>query len=395
MRNEQWIDAQLASLRAASLERTLRVVPAPGGRFVHDGRAILNFSSNDYLDLARHPHVIAAAVRAVETQGGGAGASRLMAGTLACHEELEARLARLKGYPRALVFGSGYLTNAGVIPAVVGRDDAVYADRLVHASILDAVGLSRGKLIRFEHNDAGHLSELLTKADSKGRRLVVTESVFSMDGDLAPLADLAQAAEASEALLMVDEAHATGVFGLGHRGLGGSGLVREGGLEGKVNLSMGTLSKALGSYGGFVACSETMYQWLVNRARAFIYTTALPPAAVGAAIGALDVLEQEPGRGRELLARAERFRAHLACEGVSSGDSACQIVPVMVGDNAKALAVASRLKASGILALAVRPPTVPVGTARVRFSLTLAHGDDDLAFAAAQVVQALRAEGVV
>ena len=389
MRNEQWIDAQLAGLRAASLERTLRVVPAPGGRFVHDGRTILNFSSNDYLDLARHPRVIAAAVRAVETHGGGSGASRLMAGTLACHEELEARLAQLKGYPRALVFGSGFLTNAGVIPAVVGRDDAVFADRLVHASIIDAVALSRAKLVRFDHNDAGHLAELLTKAGTEGRRLVVTESVFSMDGDLAPLAELAQAAEACGALLMVDEAHATGVFGLG-----GSGLVRAGGLEGAVNLSMGTLSKALGSYGGFVACSETMCQWLVNRARAFIYTTALPPAAVGAAIGALDVLEQEPGRGSELLARAERFRAHLAREGVPTGGSACQIVPVMVGDNAKALAVAARLKASGILALAVRPPTVPVGTARVRFSLTLAHGDDDLAFAAEQVVQAVRAEGV-
>ena len=371
MNREAWIDAELDALQQAHLFR----------RAVAPERALFNFSSNDYLDLAHHPGVIAAAGRALREFGAGATASRLVAGTLPLHEELEARLAKLKGYPAGLVFGSGYLTNLGVIPALVGRDDAIYADRLAHASLMDAAILSRAELHRFRHNDAGHLEELLKKNTGAGRKLVVTESVFSMAGDVAPLPDIAAVAERHGALLLVDEAHATGVFGPG-----GSGLIREHRLESTVNLSMGTLSKALGGYGGFVACSEKLRALLINRARAFIFTTAPPPAVLGAALGALDVLEKHPDIGAELLHRAALFRKKLQSAGLDTMQSASQIIPLFVGDNARALALAGRLREQGLLVVAIRPPTVPEGTARLRLSVTLAHTAADLARAAAIIV---------
>jgi len=364
---EQWIDVELETLRQA--QRFRRAVATPPG--------LLNFSSNDYLDLARHPDVVAAAERALRTAGAGATASRLVSGTLPLHEELEARLARLKGYPAALLFGSGYLANLGILGALLGRGDAVFADRLAHASLMDAAVLCRAELHRFRHNDPQHLDELLQKNAGTGRKLVVTESVFSMDGDVAPLPELAAVAQRHGALLLVDEAHATGVFGPG-----GSGLVREHKLEAVVNLSMGTLSKALGGYGGFVACSTAMRALLVNRARAFIYTTAPPPAAAGAALGALDLLDQNPGWGAELLRRAGAFRDQLRAAGLDVMRSACQIIPIQVGANARALAAAGQLRAAGLLAIAIRPPTVPEGTARLRLSVTRAHSESDLARAA-------------
>lgn len=364
---EQWIETELEELQQA--QRFRRAVAAPPG--------LLNFSSNDYLDLAHHPDVVAAAARALHAAGAGATASRLVSGTLPVHEELEARLARLKGYPAALVFGSGYLANLGILGALLGRGDAVYADRLAHASLMDAAVLCRAQLYRFRHNNPQHLDELLQKAEGAGRKLVVTESVFSMDGDVAPLPELAAVAQRHGALLLVDEAHATGVFGPG-----GSGLIREHKLEASVNLSMGTLSKALGGYGGFVACSTAMRALLVNRARAFIYTTAPPPAAVGAALGALDLLEKNPGWGAELLRRAGAFRDQLRAAGLDVMQSASQIIPIQVGANARALAAADQLRAAGLLAIAIRPPTVPEGTARLRLSITRAHSESDLARAA-------------
>ena len=367
MNREAWIAAELAVLRQ---QHRLREAPVRSG-------TTLNFSSNDYLDLAHHPEVIAAAERALRNDGAGAGASRLVSGTLTLHEELEARLARLKGYPASLVFGSGYLTNLGVIPALVGRDDMIFADRLAHASLMDAAILSRAELFRFQHNAADHLDELLKNHNGTGRKLVVTESVFSMDGDLAPLSEIAAAAERHGALLLVDEAHATGVFGPG-----GCGLIREYKLEPLVTVSMGTLSKALGGYGGFVACSETLRTLLVNHARAFIFTTAPPPAVLGAALGALNVLENNPGWGAELLRRAAVFREQLQFFGLDTMQSASQIIPLFVGDNARALTLADRLREQGLLVVAIRPPTVPEGTARLRFSVTLAHRATDLARAA-------------
>ena len=384
MASEEWIADALAQLSAKSLERRPGVYPQAGGKIVIDGKSFLNFSSNDYLDLAGRPGMIAPSREALERYGCGATASRLVCGTLDVHRELEEGVASLKGYPSAIVFGSGFLTNVGLLPALVGRDDHVFADKLVHASIIDGVLLSRANLHRFRHNDAGHLDQLLQKCPAGGRRLVVTESVFSMDGDLAPLAEIAEAAARHGAMSMVDEAHATGIFGPG-----GSGLIREHRLEEHVNVSMGTLSKALGGYGGFAACSEALSRLLLNHARAFIYTTGLPPAVVGSGLAALRILREESDLGARLLENTAAFRKRLQGAGLDTGGSQSQIVPIIIGENRKALEAAERLKAKGLLAVAIRPPTVPEGTARLRLSVTLAHTPQDLEWAADRIIETL------
>ena len=290
-------------------------------------------------------------------------------------------IAALKGYPEALLFGSGFLANTGVITALAGRSDHVFADKLAHASIIDGIVLSRANLKRFHHNDADHLKTLLGQCPAGGRKLVVTESVFSMDGDIALLPEITSLAVEQGAMVMVDEAHATGVFGPR-----GSGLIREHGLEERVNVSMGTLSKALGGYGGFIACSPALRELLVNRARSFIYTTGLPPSVVGSALGALAVVEKADNPGVELLRRAAIFRRRLQQAGLDTLNSQSQIIPVLIGENARTLAVAQRLKSKGILTVAIRPPTVPEGTARLRLSVTLDHTDNDLEWAAEEII---------
>ncbi len=372
----------LAGLRAQALERRLAVNTPVNDRIERDGEVFVNFASNDYLGLARHPEVIAGAESALRQYGTGAASSRLVTGTLPCHEALETALAELKGHARALVFSSGYHANLAAVTALVGRGDCVFLDRLCHASLIDGAILSRADLRRFAHNDAGHLDDLLKKAPARCKRLVVTESVFSMDGDTAPLPDICRVAEARGAMLMVDEAHATGV-----QGPGGAGLISKLGLQGGVNLGMGTLSKALGGLGGFLACSETMMAWLVNVARPFIFSTALPPAAAGAALAALAVLKKQPGLGASLLERAARFRARLNAAGIDTGSSTTQIVPVMAGSNQGALDFAAALRARGIFAAAIRPPTVPDGTARIRLSITLEHSPDVLDRAADAIIE--------
>jgi 8-amino-7-oxononanoate synthase len=384
--NEDWISAILEEARAQGLERQARVYPECGGKITIDGREILNFSSNDYLNLVRHPHVIDRARLALEQYGTGAGGSRLVTGTLPIHEELEARLAKEKGYPTALLFGSGYMANAGVIPVLAGRDDLIFADKLVHASMIDACKLSDAKLIRFAHNDVQSLENRLRNFPAAGnRRLIITESVFSMDGDIAPLKEIAALAEKHEALLMVDEAHASGTFGP-H----GAGLIREYGLEQSVTVSMGTMSKAFSGYGGFIACSENLRKLLIQSSRAFIFTTAPPPAVIGAALGALDVFEANPNLGPCLRANAAYFRDLLHDAGLDTLQSASQIIPIIIGENEKALAVSHKLRERGIIAAAIRPPTVPAGTARLRLSVTLAHLLDDLEFAAKQIIAAVK-----
>jgi 8-amino-7-oxononanoate synthase len=391
MKAEDWIHPILAAWRQESRLRTLRPLPAGGGRVVRDGRTLVNFSSNDYLDFLNRPELAEAARAATAACGSGAGASRLVTGDLTVHGELETTLARQKGYPAALVFGSGFMTNLGVITACVGRGDTVFADRLAHASLLDAIRLSGAKLVRFRHNDAEDLAVRMARdAAEDGRRLIVTESVFSMDGDLAPLPAIAAIARAHDAMLLVDEAHATGVFGPS-----GHGLVAEHGLSGSVNLAMCTFSKALGSYGGAVACSAAMRDWLVNAARPFIYTTALPPGVCAASLAALRLLDEEPHLGAELRRRAALFRTLLKQQGLATGASESQIVPVILGDNARTLAVSARMQEEGFLVTAIRPPTVPEGMARLRFSITLAHGDDDLERAAKALRGCLDAAGSV
>ena len=379
---EEWISKELVALREDGLSREAVCRDNDG--------ILLNFSSNDYLGLSRHPRVLAAARVALEQYGAGAAASRLVTGTLSCHEQLEEALARLKGYPVGLVFGSGYAANVGIIGALVGRGDHIFIDRLAHASLVDAALLSRARVHRFHHNAAGHLRELLQACPAGGRRLVVTESVFSMDGDIAPLAELGVEARQAGAMVLVDEAHATGIFGPA-----GAGVVCRDGLNAAVNCSMGTLSKALGGYGGFVACSGEMRAWFIQKARSFIYSTALPPAMAGAALGALQVLKDEPGMGDVLLARAGDFRSRLRAQGLDTGDSESQIIPVMVGDNERAVRLQRRLLERGILAVAIRPPTVPQGTARLRLSVTLEHSPEVLERVADEIAGAARTEGVI
>ena len=389
MTDETWMETELAQLRAQGLERQLQVMPDSGGVFMLEGERVLNFSSNDYLGLARAPAVIEAAAAALRRWGAGATASRLVVGTLPCHAELETRLAQFKGYAAALVFGSGYLANVGTVAALVSRHDRVLADKLAHASLLDGATLSRAAIYRFQHNDVDHLLRLLRQKPASGRDLIITESVFSMDGDLAPLRDIARVAQEHGAMLLVDEAHATGVWGPG-----GTGLIGEWRLQQAVSVDMGTLSKALGAYGGFIAGSETLKRWLVNRARSFIFSTGLPPSCAGAVLGALDILEKNPEIGADLLRRADVFRRRLQAEGFNTGASVSQIVPVIIGDNQKTLALARRLRSHGILAAAIRPPTVPAGTARLRLSVTLEHTPEDLDRAAEILMAAAREESL-
>ena len=385
-----WIEAGLNELRSMGLDRTLRKFQAGGGKFHDDAGKIINFSSNDYLGFAHNEKIIAAGGAALKAYGASAASSRLVSGTLPCHSDLEQHLAKFKGYPAALVFGSGYLTNLGIIPALAGRDDVIFADRLAHASMIDGAILSRSDLKRFQHNDPDHLVKLLEGEKTAKHRLVVTESVFSMDGDLAPLKEIAAVCSKYNAFLLVDEAHATGIFGAN-----GAGRVRELQLENQVDISMGTLSKAMGAYGGFVACSAPLRDWFINRARSFIYSTALPPTIARSAEEALGVLEDNPDLGRELLKRADVFRRRLQEAGFDTGKSASQIIPLIVGKNAKALRLAERLRDKRILAVAIRPPTVPEGTARLRISVTLDHSPADLEQAADQIIDAGYAEDLL
>ncbi|MFW6414305.1 MAG: 8-amino-7-oxononanoate synthase [Verrucomicrobiota bacterium] len=396
MHNENWLKSELKELKGHALFRTLTPRAGVGGRFSDENdRTVLNFSSNDYLNFSQHPQIIDAARRHLETTGCGSGASRLMSGNLPIHEQLELAIARHKNYPAALLFGSGFLANTGIIPALTERGDRIYADRLVHASIIAGIRLSGARLFRFQHNDTRHLEKLLAgenrdAENSRGRKLVITESVFSMDGDRAPLTDIATVCEQYGAMLMVDEAHATGVFGAD-----GAGLINELGLEDKVNIAMGTFSKALGNYGGFCACSEDMRSWLINKAPSFIYTTALPPAVTGGCLKALELLKEQAGIGEELLNRAGIFLQQLREKGVETGKSESQIIPVIIGDSRTALRLSERLREEGIIASAVRPPTVPQGSARLRLSLTLAHTKDDLAFTAEKIAEAAGEEGLL
>lgn len=387
---EEWITNILTELTNQSLDRHLIIRPKAGGKIHVDNHEILNFSSNDYLNLANRSEIIESSINILRKMGCSATASRLMSGTLECHEELEKMLAELKGYPASLVFGSGWLANIGAIPTLVGRDDHVFTDKFVHASIIDAIILSKANFHRFNHNEAGHLAVLMNKCPAKGKRLVVTESVFSMDGDIAPLQQIIDIAMKYDAMMMVDEAHSTGIFGSG-----GCGLVRQLGLESSVNISMGTLSKALGGYGGFVACSDSVRELMINKSRSFIYTTGLPPAVMGAAIGALNILKNHPGLGQTLLDNAKFLRTRLNEAGLKTGNSESQIIPVIIGNPAKTLALSRELAERNILAVAIRPPTVPAETARLRLSVTLAHTRRDLEHAASIIAECAKDLGVL
>ena len=365
------IEDELAGLEGQGLLRTPRIHAGTGGKLLRDGKPVLNFSSNDYLDLANDPRLKAAATDAIQRLGCGATASRLMSGTLSEHIALENELARLAGYEAALVFGSGFLTNLGVLTALADRETTVFADRLNHASLIDGTLLSRAAFRRYRHKDMAHLEALLEKHTGEGRKLIASDSVFSMDGDVAPVAALAELARRYDALLVVDEAHAFGVLGPD-----GTGVCRLHGV--RPDVIVGTLSKALGSYGGFAACSARTRDYLINRARSFIYSTALPPACLGAARCAVGIVRSTPGLGAALLTKTGQLRDGLASSGFDVPECESQILPVRVGENAPAVSLAKALWERHIVATAVRPPTVPAGTARLRLSVTLAHSAEDL-----------------
>jgi len=372
------MDDQIAALlqqrRQAGLYRALRTCDFRGeGRIVRDGAEYLDFCSNDYLALSSHATLKQAAQQATARFGTGASASRLLSGDLSLFHDLETRVASLKGKQAALVYNSGYHANVGIISALCAPADAVFCDRLSHASILDGIRLSGARMFRFRHNDMDHLASLLAEKGARFERtFVVTESVFSMDGDLAPLTEVSALKRQHDFTFIVDEAHATGVFGPQ-----GAGLVNQVGAQDDVDLIVGTFSKALGSFGAYVACSSVLRDFLINSSRSFIYSTALPPAVVAANLAALDVLEREPQRRDTLLSRAEWFRQQLAEISLPT-QSQSQIVPVVVGSTEEAVRCSRALAQAEIWALPIRPPTVPEGEARLRFSLTYGHQPADL-----------------
>ncbi len=383
----EWIPAELEALGAKGLRRALEPIESAQGPVVTvGGRALVNLCSNDYLGLAAHPAVRAAAAAAAEREGAGSGAARLVAGDLPVHRALEARVAAWKGREAALLFGSGYHANAGVPAALVGRDDAIFSDVLNHASIVDGALLSRAELVRYRHCDAGELAELLARSRAR-RKLVITDAVFSMDGDAAPLRELADACDRHGAMLYVDEAHSAGVLGPG-----GAGLAAALGVSDRVDVHMGTLGKALGAFGAYVAGERRLIDLLVSRARTFVFTTALPPPACGAALAALEVVAAEPGRRTRLEALGARMSAGLTALGFDVSRVVSPIFPVVLGTEARALAAAAALRERGFFVRAIRPPTVPRGTSRLRVALSAAHTEaqvDGFLSALAELLPAL------
>ncbi len=360
-------EAELEDLAAAGLRRTLRPLDSPAGpRVLREGRELWNFASNDYLGLAGHPALAEAFIAGIREYGAGSGASRLVSGSLPPHRALEESLAAAKGTQAALVFSSGFATAAGSLPALAGKEDVLVLDKLCHASLIDGARLSGATIRVFPHNDAAKLHRLLAgirAKDPRARVIVVTESVFSMDGDLCPLREIVEAKERHGALLFLDEAHAFGVLGPG-----GMGLAAQLGLQDRVDFQMGTFSKAAGLSGGYLACAAAWRDLLVNRARSFIYSTAPPPALAHAASAALGLIRSAEGD-----ALRDKLFANIAL--LSPGHPSA-ILPRILGTNEAALAAAARLEEAGFLVPAIRFPTVPRGTARLRVSLSAAHPAD-------------------
>ncbi len=353
-------EGSLRKLRPATSRR--------GGKIRFGEREYIDLSSNDYLGLSHHPKLIEAAKEALETYGAGASASRLLSGDLEICHKLEERVAKFKGKEAALIFSSGYQANVGILSALYGEGDIIFSDKLNHASIIDGLALSGARLFRYKHNDMAHLKSLLEKERAKFKNaLIVTETIFSMDGDRPDLKTMAELKEKFGCVLMADEAHATGIFGKN-----GSGVIEEEGLTDKVDLIMGTFGKALGSFGAYLASSHEIIEYMVNRCRSFIYSTALPPAVIACNLASIELVKDEPYRRSELLKAARDFRVSLKEKGFDvKGFS--QIVPVIIGENHAAVKIAEALQGRGYWALPIRPPTVPQGEARLRFSLTFDH----------------------
>jgi len=355
------------------LRSLVSVGSCQGPRVLLNGNEVILLCSNNYLGLAEHPALAKAAQQALARDGAGTGASRLVSGNMEFHEELERRIAEFKGSEAAILFNSGYAANTGVIPAVAGEGDIILSDELNHASIIDGCRLSRARTVVYRHGDADHLESLLKEHSSFRRKFIITDGVFSMDGDIAPLPDLVTLSERYAAMLMVDDAHGTGVLGTR-----GRGTVEHFGLNGRVQIQMGTLGKALGSFGAYVAGDRGLISYLLNTCRSYIFSTSLPPAVCAASIAALALVDDEPWRRDRLRKNRERFAAGLLSRGISSGMSTTPIIPVITGSAENATTVAHGLLAAGVFAAAIRPPSVPEGRSRIRTTVMATHSSDDI-----------------
>lgn len=381
---QTWLNDQLQLLKDQHLYKVPKILESPaGGRVKMNGKEVVNLSSNNYLGLANHPKVKQASLEAIEKWGAGAGAVRWIGGTMSVHQELEERLAKFKNVESVLVFTSGFTANSGCIPAVLTDKDVVISDELNHASIIDGVRLSTAAYKKsqgwvFPHKDMDGLEDCLKRANEQGfaKKMIITDGVFSMDGDIAPLPEIVALAEQYDAFVMVDDAHASGVLGKN-----GAGTTSHFNLYGKVDIQLGTLSKALGVVGGYIAGSATLKDWLINRGRPYLFSTAHPPMVAAALIAALDIMENDPEPMRRLWDNTKKWKEMLANEGFDTMGSETPITPVYVGDEAKAQEMERLLWEEGVYALAILYPTVARGKARIRTMPSAAHTDEDLAFA--------------
>jgi glycine C-acetyltransferase/8-amino-7-oxononanoate synthase len=382
------IEDRLAEITGRGLYRRMRCVSGPQGpRVLLDGKPVLLLCSNNYLGLADHPRVREAAAEAAMRYGAGSGASRLVSGNMTIHRRLEKQLAEFKGSEACVLFGSGYLANAGVVSALAREGDIVFSDALNHASIIDGCRLARAETFVYRHLDVDHLEWGLRQAEGRGS-LIVTDGVFSMDGDVAPLAEIVELAQRYDARVMVDEAHGTGVLGTD-----GRGAVAAAGLDGEVDVIVGTLGKALGSYGAYVCCEHAMAKYLINTARTLIFSTALPPPAVAAAMASLGLLREQPRRVEKLQRNGAVLRAALAERGVPAPAGETPIVPLIVGDATDAVDACERALELGVFAQAIRPPTVPAGSSRLRLAVMASHTKSELREAAGILARSVSAVG--
>ncbi|MFL7869795.1 MAG: glycine C-acetyltransferase [Anaerolineales bacterium] len=375
MSNIEWLQQEIDGLKEAGLYNNIRTLSSPQGAWlVVDGKKVLNFCSNNYLGLANHPKIVKAARKATKTYGVGPGAVRTIAGTMDLHIELEKRLAAFKGVEAAITFQSGFNANLATIPALVGKEDVIFSDRLNHASIIDGCRLSGAKIIAYEHNNAESLEEAITENLSKYRRaLIVTDGVFSMDGDIAPLPALYEVAKKHDILLMVDDAHGEGVLGKG-----GRGIVDHFGLHGKVDIEVGTMSKAFGVMGGVVAGNKVIVEWLRQRGRPFLFSSAVTVPDAAACIAAVDLLEESTELVDKLWENGRYFKAEMQKLGFDTGASETPITPVMLGEAPLAQEFSRELYKKGVFGTAIGYPTVPQGKARIRVMISAAHSKDDL-----------------
>lgn len=384
---------ELADLRAEGLFRRMRRVEgSQGGRITLDGREALLLCSNNYLGLAGHPLLKEAAILAIEQYGAGSGSARLVSGNMGLHEALESRLAAFKESEAALLFNSGYAANIGIIPAVVGKEDVIFSDQFNHASIVDGARLSSATIVRYPHNDMAALRQLMAAHPAKGRRLIVTEGVFSMDGDMAPLPDIVAIKREFGAILMVDDAHGAGVLGANGRGSAELCGVTDG-----IDLQIGTLGKALGSFGAYAAVSRELFDYLVNRARSFIFSTSLPPSVLAASLSAIDLVDSSEGAAlrEKLAAHGRRFRAALQAAGFEATGSAPHIVPIFVGEAEPTMEFTRRLLVEGLFIQGMRPPTVPSGRCRLRCTLMATHAEAELEHAVEVIIKVGKGLGII